>query len=128
MFFRFATISWAVENLVFHVRVVAFKTLPQEQLAEEAKKIFHEFIAVDSFYQINVDMPVRESLFEKINEGKVDPDMFHEAEAHALSLLRYSVFPLWKASAEFKEILRKARIRDITEMAQMHSTKAKDLL
>ena len=59
---------------------------------------------------------MREGIFEAIEEGKVDYTLFDKAQAHALSLLRFSVFPMWKASKEYQALMKKHNMRDLRDL------------
>jgi len=142
-FERFAVKSWAAENVVFYRKVQQFRATPQDKILQEATSIYRNFIAVgrtppfpaspfafprlkpllcclpppDSFYQLNVDMSLREKIFEHIDTKQVDHALFDEAETHALGLLRFSVYPLWKASSDFRAALAKLKITDLRELS-----------
>jgi len=61
-------------------------------------------------------MSVRETIFETIEAGNIDYTLFNAPQAHALGLLRFSVFPLWKGSKEFKQLLQQLEVKDLKEL------------
>ena len=76
--------------------------------------------------EINIDMDLRSVLKERIDKADLSVDMFDRAERHCLDLLRFSVFPLWKDSFGFKDLLKKSRAKDLEELRQLR-TKGKNL-
>jgi len=114
--FRFATSSWSVENLLFHRRVQEYKRVPAEKLMADARLVFEQYLVEGSEREINVDMTMKESIMERIDENRVDYTLFDPAESHALNLLRYSVLPLWKGTVAFKEALKRLKVNTIEEL------------
>ena len=115
--------SSTTDNLVFYRKVESYKDLPIHQL--EASLVYFTFLtrslfllllSPDSFYQVNLDMSVRETIFETIEAGNIDYTLFNAPQAHALGLLRFSVFPLWKGSKEFKQLLQQLEVKDLKEL------------
>jgi len=68
--------------------------------------------------QININMALREEICHKIQAGNISTEMFNQADSHCLGLLQYSVFPLWKASHGYRELMRKANVKDIIEFKE----------
>jgi len=68
--------------------------------------------------ELNVDHLIRTSIRELIDKGEISSSMMDAAEKHCINLLRFSVFPLWKTSFGFKELMKKHKVRDITELRQ----------
>ena len=74
------------------------------------------FSLPDSYYQVNLDMELREAILEAIEQGRVTPELFDDAETHVLGLLRYCVFPLFKATPEFNKVLKETNCADLQEL------------
>ena len=90
-------------------------------IKELAKKIYLEFIAVGSFCELNLDMNTREQILEEIENGTNLEKVFDQAERDAISLLRFSVFPLWKGTADFAEVLKSMNVTSLKEMKPSRS-------
>jgi len=118
-FEQFVTECWAIENLIFHRRVTEYKLLPPQKLQQEAKRIFDECIAVNSLYQINIDVELLEKIAEEIKSEKVSSTTFDEAHKHCLNLLRYSVFRLWKEKHSYKALLKNYGVSELLELKNL---------
>ena len=72
--------------------------------------------------EVNLDMAAKEALREKLEAGQISTTMFDTAERQCLTLLRFSVFPLWKSSSDFKNLLKKNKVADISELRLVRSS------
>ena len=79
-------------------------------------KIYSEFISVGSFCEVNLDMNTREQILEEIESGTHLENVFDQAERDAISLLRFSVFPLWSRTTDFAEVLKSMNVSSLKEM------------
>lgn len=61
-------------------------------------------------------MALREKMFELIEAKTIGYDLFDEAEKHALGLLRFSIFPLWKGTKDCQMALKKAGLESFQEL------------
>jgi len=68
--------------------------------------------------EINIDMNDRNEIRGKIESGSVTANVLDTADKYCVNLLRYSVFPLWKTSPGFKELLKKNNVKDIAEFKE----------
>ena len=108
----FAVSAWAVENLIFHFKVNEFRLLEGEEQQQMAWQLVATFVAEDVPFQVNLEMQMRRDITAKVEAGDITVSVFDGAEKHCLNLLRYSVFPLWKASGSFKDLLKKHKITE----------------
>ena len=111
--------TWSVENLLFYLSVRRYKTLPPEQLLDEARKMHADYIAEGSILQINLVMGDREAINERVMEEKADASLFKEAEQHVIHLLRFSIIPLWTSSAGYKDLMKKQKVENFHELSEM---------
>ena len=72
-------------------------------------------LIVGSFSEINVPMEIREKIIESIQAGEFTDDLFQAADKHILSMLRLTIFPLWKKSDLCHHVLKKAKARTLQE-------------
>lgn len=103
---------------MFHKRVDAFRLMNSGDRENEVKKISHDFIAFGAIYELNLDESVSADLKKRIQAGESSATLFDTAEKLCLNLLRFSVFPLWKSSKQFKDLLKKNKVKDLAEWRQ----------
>jgi len=103
--------AWAIESLLFYHTYLEFQRdfmqLSQEERLQKVTTIYNDFIKVDSVLEVNLDMPVREAIFEELNH--LGPDgisfsIFDAAERTVYSMLRYGVFKEWSITQEFENL------------------------
>ena len=68
--------------------------------------------------EVNVDMAIRDEIRVKIQAGDISHTTFDKADKHCLNLLRYAVYPLWKSSNAFKEMLKANQVRDLVDFKE----------
>ena len=112
----FAISAWAVENLIFYLKVDEFRLLEGEKQQNMAKQLIDTYVANGAPFQLNLEMSTRESIMTKMKKGEITPTILDAAEKHCLYLLRYSVFPLWKASGSYRDLLKKHKVSDLLEL------------
>lgn len=125
-FEQFTMAAWAIENLLFHRRVDRYKQLREHEWPAEGARICEEFIGEGANMEVNVDMTISEEIRARVKEGKFTMDLFDEAQKTCVNMLRFSVFPLWKSSNSFKELLRKHKAKDLTEFQAQKGDKLKN--
>jgi len=91
------------------------------QQAVEASMLVDEFISEASKFELNLDMHVRSEIKRKVAAGEITHTLFDDAERHAVNLLRFSIFPLFKSSSALKDYLKKSNAKDILDVKQLRS-------
>lgn len=112
---------------MFHRRVKEYRQVADSKLLEDAKNIFRKFLAEGSYCEINIDMALKESIWERIEEEAIDRTLFDLADDHTMNLMRYSLIPLWKNTSELREILSKRGLESLAGL-QSKSTSSANLL
>lgn len=117
-FQKYVIQSWCTENLIFYLRVQTYKNLSEPKLLEEAKNIWENHFESGAASEINVDSAIKEKIMETIQVGSVDHELFHAAEKMIFEMLRFSILPMWKTTAEYRQLLKKYQVNDLGTLRQ----------
>jgi len=104
--------------LIFYLRVQTYKNLSEPKLLEEAKNIWENHFESGAASEINVDSAIKEKIMETIQVGSVDHELFHAAEKMIFEMLRFSILPMWKTTAEYRQLLKKYQVNDLGTLRQ----------
>jgi len=124
-FESFAVEAWCAESLVFYRAARRFRTLADNQLVAESKKMWDLFFIRDAKFEINIDSSVKEEIMEKMLEERIDCELFGAAELSVLVLLKQTIFPLWKQSEKFKNDMKKLKISSLEALKTDEGSKRK---
>ena len=78
----FAVSAWAVENLIFHLKVDEFRRLEGEEQQQMARQLVETYVAVDAPFQVNLEMQMRRDIAAKVEAGDITVSVFDGAEKH----------------------------------------------
>jgi hypothetical protein len=95
--------------LLFLEEIVKFQLNPPN-LADHAKKIYNEFLKVNSQYEINVKRESVIAVEKFIEKGEVWPTIFDELKAQILFLISGPIMRFFRSEEFLKSIEMKKRI------------------
>ncbi|XP_067636046.1 regulator of G-protein signaling 7 [Eurosta solidaginis] len=109
-FAKFLEKEYSGENLKFWESVQQMKTLPQSEIKEAIKKIWHEFLAPDAPCPVNVDSKSVELAREAVNAVN-GPNRwcFDVAAAHVYHLMKSDSYSRYLRSEMYKDYLNCSR-------------------
>jgi len=110
-FEAFCVESFAVENLFFYRHAVQYRNLRGEFMKTEAYRMRYEYITEESVFEVALSPKVRDKILRRIEEKNIDDTLYAEAEQEVYLTMRQSIYPLWKRSDMYKELIRTAGSR-----------------
>ncbi|XP_052131686.1 regulator of G-protein signaling 7-like, partial [Frankliniella occidentalis] len=103
-FSKFLEKEFSGENLKFWEAVQKLKTLPQQEVPDEAKRMWDEFLGPDASIPINVDGKSFEATKKNVEENP-DRWCYDEAAAHVYHLMKTDSYSRYVRSPMYTEFL-----------------------
>eukprot|EP01119_Soliformovum_irregulare_P024063 TRINITY_DN8550_c0_g1_i1.p1 TRINITY_DN8550_c0_g1~~TRINITY_DN8550_c0_g1_i1.p1 ORF type:complete len:241 (-),score=77.06 TRINITY_DN8550_c0_g1_i1:25-747(-) len=93
-FLQFLSQSFAEENLLFYNAVEQFKMLGSNQeMIQEAQRIYNQFIELDAAQQINITSDVKKIVDDRIAAGDITAKLFDGPQAAITFLMETDCLP-----------------------------------
>lgn len=97
--------SWCVENALFFRAACEFHNGSAKHSPEEQQKlaweVYNTHIKPGTPLEVNLDMPVRETIRSRLESGDSAPDLFDEALKEVFSMLQFGVYRELARTPEF---------------------------
>ncbi|KAJ1527580.1 hypothetical protein ONE63_007543 [Megalurothrips usitatus] len=121
-FGKFLDKEFSGENLKFWETVQALKMLPQQEVPEEAQRMWGEFMGEDASVPINVDGKSFEATKKNV-EDNPDRWSYDEAAAHVYHLMKTDSYSRYLRSDMYKDFLSGSKKKVRRYVKHSHTSK-----
>jgi len=110
-FSSYLTKTFCLENLFFYFEVeqyeANFSDMTPIQNQEASRKIFEEYIMVESQLEVNVDDTIRDEIVKNLKEPIIPKTIFSNAHQEIYKLMETDSYSKWKRTKEYARIWEK---------------------